>query len=278
MLRIRRLSEVVLPTRKPGFAVPHGPLCPGAPRSMRCSDPSPEIGLGPARLVAPPRHQTSVVMAMPETHKTMERPAVPRLPAFARIEDWTRSQARRRKHAGLTIVELMVAIVLVAIVLSLGIANYDHFSTSNTVVAELHSLRGAITLARSEAATTGANILVCSSNDPTSTAPSCSGVNEWNTGWVVLSPANGSCLATSGQPLAAQGPLLSQNTIVFVPSAGSGTPTSFCFNRNGFPTSPSTAGMFVFNTKTADAGDRLCLSINLAGHMQTLGSGQGVCP
>lgn len=234
--------------------------------------------LVPASFVSTRTPRTGLVVALSTTRKTGRHSPLFRLPVFAPTQGWTGSLTRCRKQDGLTIVELMVVIVLVAIVLSLGVANYDHFSTSNTVVAELHALRGAITLARSEAATTGTNILVCSSNDPTSAAPSCSGANEWNTGWVVLSPANGSCLATSGQPVAAHGPLLSQNTIVFVPSAGGGTPTSLCFNRNGFPTSPSTAGMFVFNTKTVIAGDRLCLSINVAGHMQIFGSGQGVCP
>lgn len=216
--------------------------------------------------------------------KTMRRASLSRPPARASIDAGPRRPTPCQKDSGLTLIELMIVIVLVAIVLSVGVASYDQFTTSNTVVAELHSLRGSIVLARSQAATTGTNIVVCSSNNPTSATPSCSGTNEWNTGWVVLSPAGGSCLATSGVPLAVQRPLRSQNTIIFVPSAGGTAPASFCFNRGGFPVAPSTPGLFVFNTKRTHTGDRLCLSINPAGHMQTLAAGQvlaagqGTCP
>lgn len=221
-----------------------------------------------------------VVAVMSKMRKTMGWARFSRAFICAPLEGSIGRLAHDPKQSGLTLIELMVVIVLVAIVLSVGVASYSQFSTSNTVVAELHSLRASIALARSEAVTTGTNIIVCSSNDPTSAAPTCSGTNEWNTGWAVLSPSAGSCLATSGQgaPFAVQGPLLSQNTIVFTPLAGGTAPTSFCFNRGGFPVAPSVPGMFVFNTKKTIVGDRLCLSVNPAGHMQTLGSGQGGCP
>jgi type IV fimbrial biogenesis protein FimT len=172
----------------------------------------------------------------------------------------------------------MVVIVMIAVVLGVAIANYQHFTTSNTVVAELHALKQDITLARSQAATLGGNVLVCASSNPGSTTPSCSGTNEWNTGWAVVVPSNGSCTATTGSPVAAQAALRSQNTIVFVPSAGGTAPTSLCFNRYGLPTGQTVSGLFVFNTKTPDAGDRLCLGVNSVGHLQTFSSGQGGCP
>jgi type IV fimbrial biogenesis protein FimT len=187
-------------------------------------------------------------------------------------------------QSGLTLIELMVAIAMIAIVLAIGIPEYQNFTTSNTLLAELHTLKGDIALARSEAATTGSNVVLCASNDPTSTNPSCSNTNQWNTGWIILAPTNSSCTATSGTPLKVQDAFLSKNTVVFSPSSGNTAGSSaFCFNRNGLPASTTTttattlSGMFVFNTADDNADDRLCLSINGMGHLNILANGQGGC-
>lgn len=187
--------------------------------------------------------------------------------------------ARRAcKQDGVTLIELMVVIVMVAIVLAVGIPEYQDFTTSNTVVAEVHALKGDMALARSEAATMGGNVIICSSANPTSTAPTCSGTNEWNSGWVVLAPTNNLCSATAGQPLKVQIPLRSKDTVIFSATGGAAAPTAFCFNRGGLPSSPGAPGLFVFNTPNNNASDRLCLGLNAAGHMQILAAGQGGCP
>ncbi|MBE7565944.1 GspH/FimT family pseudopilin [Acidithiobacillus sp. HP-11] len=182
-------------------------------------------------------------------------------------------------QVGLTLIELMVVIAMVAIVLAIGIPEYQNFTRSNTLLAEVHTLKGDIALARSEAATTGSNVVICPSGDPTSANPSCSGTNQWNTGWVVMAPTNSSCSDTSGAPFKVQGAFSSQNTVEFSPS--SNAPTSLCFNRNGLPATSTTAntlsGMFVFNTPDNNADDRLCLAINGTGHMNILANGQSGC-
>lgn len=184
-------------------------------------------------------------------------------------------------QAGLTLIELMVVIAMVAIVLAIGIPEYQNFTRSNTLLAEVHTLKGDIALARSEAATTGGNVVICPTNDPTSANPSCSTTNgnEWNTGWVVMAPTNSSCSGTSGTPFKIQQALASKNTVEFSPS--SNAPTSLCFNRNGLPATNTTAntlsGMFVFNTPDNNPDDRLCLAINGTGHMNILANGQSGC-
>lgn len=188
-------------------------------------------------------------------------------------------------QAGLTLIELMVVIAMVAIVLAIGIPEYQNFTRSNTLLAEVHTLKGDIALARSEAATTGGNVVICPSSDPTSTNPnpSCSGTSEWNTGWIILaaSPAN-SCTAGTGTPFKIQEALASKNTVVFSPSGNNAAPTSLCFNRNGLPATTTTtantlSGMFVFNTPDNNPDDRLCLAINGTGHMNILANGQSGC-
>jgi type IV fimbrial biogenesis protein FimT len=181
-------------------------------------------------------------------------------------------------QAGLTLIELMVVIAMVAIVLAIGIPEYQNFTRSNTLLAELHTLKGDIALARSEAATTGSNVVICPSTNPTSANPSCSGNNEWNTGWIILAASSAnSCTAGTGTPFKIQEALASKNTVVFSPSGTTATTTSLCFNRNGLPATTTANGMFVFNTSDNNADDRLCLAINDTGHMNILANGQSGC-
>lgn len=186
-------------------------------------------------------------------------------------------------QAGLTLIELMVVIAMVAIVLAIGIPEYQNFTRSNTLLAEVHTLKGDIALARSEATTTGSNVVICPSNDPTSTNPSCSGTNQWNTGWIILAASSAnSCSAGNGVPFKIQETFSSKNTVVFSPSGNNAAPTSLCFNRNGLPatttaTANTLSGMFVFNTLNNNGGDRLCLAINGTGHMNILANGQSGC-
>lgn len=183
-------------------------------------------------------------------------------------------------QAGVTLIELMVVIAMVAIILAIGVPEYQNFTRSNTLLAEVHTLKGDIALARSEAATMGTNVVICPSGNPDDTNPSCSGTNEWNTGWVILQATSAeSCTAGTGTPLKIQNAFASKNTATFSPS--NNAPTSLCFNRNGLPFSTTTAttlsGMFVFNTPDNNAGDRLCLAINGTGHMNILANGQSGC-
>nr|WP_226820202.1 GspH/FimT family protein [Acidithiobacillus ferrooxidans] len=146
------------------------------------------------------------------------------------------------------------------------------------MLAEVHTLKGDIALARSEAATTGSNVLICASSNPTNSTPGCSGSNEWNTGWAVI-PTDSTCTVTTGQAIRVRGAFLSQNTVTFTNAAGGTAPTSFCFNRNGLPATGSTlSGIFIFNTKNNNTGDELCLGINDSGHMNILAAGQSGCP
>lgn len=183
-------------------------------------------------------------------------------------------------QAGVTLIELMVVIAMVAIILAIGVPEYQNFTRSNTLLAEVHTLKGDIALARSEAATMGTNVVICPSDGTGTNATSCSTTNtNWADGWVVLAPTNSSCSGTSGTPIKIQNAFASKNTATFSPS--NNAPTSLCFNRNGLPASTTNAttlsGMFVFNTPNDNAGDRLCLAINGTGHMNILANGQSGC-
>ena len=84
-----------------------------------------------------------------------------------------------KKQNGVTLIELMIAIAVLAVLLGIGIPSFQDTIRTNRVAAITNDLVGALQFARSEAVRRGEDVTVCSSNDQAT----CSGT--WSDGWVV---------------------------------------------------------------------------------------------
>jgi len=91
---------------------------------------------------------------------------------------------RIRRPRGFTLIELMVTIALVAIVLALGLPNFQQAIRSNRVATSANEMLGALSLARSEAMRSPLGGHVCASANGTS----CGG--SWDDGWIVWTDRN----------------------------------------------------------------------------------------
>lgn len=92
----------------------------------------------------------------------------------------------QRHTAGFTLVELMVTLTISAILIGVAIPSFRTFITNNAVENLQGRLAGAITFARSEAATRNSVVTLCSSNTGTSCV-----ANQWQAGWIVFVDSNG---------------------------------------------------------------------------------------
>lgn len=88
-----------------------------------------------------------------------------------------------KKQNGVTLIELMIAIAVLAVLLGIGIPSFQETIRTNRVAAITNDLVAALQFARSEAVRRGENVTVCSSNDQST----CSGA--WSNGWVVRNAA-----------------------------------------------------------------------------------------
>ena len=88
-----------------------------------------------------------------------------------------------KKHSrGFTLIELMVAITVMAILLGLGVPAFREFTRNNRVTAAQNDLVTALNLARSESLKRNRPVTVCASTD----GESCSGETEWGSGWIAF--------------------------------------------------------------------------------------------
>lgn len=86
------------------------------------------------------------------------------------------------RPAGFTLIELMVTLSVFAILLTIGIPSLQMFIQNSRLQSQSASLVGDFNYARAEAVRLGSPVVVCASAD----GASCSGVQTWETGWVVF--------------------------------------------------------------------------------------------
>ena len=131
-----------------------------------------------------------------------------------------------RNH-GFTLIELMVTIAILAVVLALGLPNLREFLVRNQVGSITSEFSADIARTRIEAISRNGCVTMCASSTTNTSTPICgaaTGVNNWQTGWVIFS--NPTCDSTITTPTAAS-PLIS------VRQSGS---TSFELERETGPT------------------------------------------
>lgn len=84
-----------------------------------------------------------------------------------------------KRCAGVTLVELLVTIAIVAILVAIGFPSFQSSLRSNRIATANNELIASLSLARSEAVRNARGGGVCASDD----GASCSGA--WNDGWIV---------------------------------------------------------------------------------------------
>ncbi|MEO5339309.1 MAG: GspH/FimT family pseudopilin [Magnetococcus sp. MYC-9] len=122
--------------------------------------------------------------------------------------------------AGFTLIEMLIALVIVAILLTAASPPLAAWLQDNRLVAQINRLNGTLQLARTEAIKRGATVTVCSSSN----GASCGGL--WKDGWIIL--AGATLIQTYGA-------LSADTTLHYTLAAG--TPAStLLFDSRGFST------------------------------------------
>lgn len=91
--------------------------------------------------------------------------------------------AGTEKNRGFTLLELLTALAVAAIILAFGVPNFMDVVRNSRAAAGANELVTALSIARSEAAKRGARVTVCASDD----AATCDG--SWEDGWIVIADA-----------------------------------------------------------------------------------------
>lgn len=85
------------------------------------------------------------------------------------------------RQSGFTLVELMIAVAVVAILLALALPSFQGSMRSNRVATTSNELLGSLSLARTEAIRGLGPAGVCASAD----GATCAATTDWANGWIV---------------------------------------------------------------------------------------------
>ena len=92
--------------------------------------------------------------------------------------------------SGFTLIELLVAMAVLSIVVVYGLPNLQVFLKAGQITTVNNEFVSAVQVARSGAIQMASAGCVCSSTSADSATPSCSGSNDWETGWISFVDTN----------------------------------------------------------------------------------------
>lgn len=91
-------------------------------------------------------------------------------------------QSRARDARGFTLIELMVAVTILAILIGIAVPSFRDAALSGKLTAISSDLVASTQIARSEAIKRNQTVSLCASSSGTS----CDGPSGWQAGWIVL--------------------------------------------------------------------------------------------
>lgn len=92
---------------------------------------------------------------------------------------------------GMTAIELLAALSIVAILSAMAVPAFREFLQNNRAAEQSNALVGALALARNEAVTRGIPVSVCASGDGETCDEAIGLFADWTPGWIVFSDAAG---------------------------------------------------------------------------------------
>jgi len=106
--------------------------------------------------------------------------------------------AMRTTNAGFTLIEIMVALVLAAILLGIATPSFSEFVRNARIASAANGVLAAMHAARTEAIKRRVPVTVCASSNPTSDSPTCDPDGDFS-GWILFVDDDGDPVDSSGK-------------------------------------------------------------------------------
>ena len=140
--------------------------------------------------------------------------------------DTPKTPRRHRRDGGFTMIEMMAAMVIIAIVGAISIPSFMTMIRNRRLTTVANDMLGSLMNARTEAVKRQSQVVLCATPDATLAQPVCSGNGA--TGWVVFQDTNGNWALDAGEPIIERRPDI--DTTITVRSDGS----IIAFSPSGF--------------------------------------------
>ncbi len=143
-----------------------------------------------------------------------------------------------RRQQGLTLIELLTTMSIVAILAVVAIPSFKTMTGQNRMVQSLNDLVADLQYARSEAIKRGRDVIVCPANRHFN---NCRNSSDWSNGWIVRDPGDSSVTpAISAKVLRIHEALQDGDSMMETDRRSGDAAGRIAFNRNGFSSNART--------------------------------------
>lgn len=185
-------------------------------------------------------------------------------------------RSARQSGSGFTLVELMVVVTLVALVLTLAAPSFARLASAAAISSGVNQFLADMRFARSEAIRRGGGVILCRSDEPESSEPTCSestAAQGWASGWIVFYDLDGNGERNTGEYLLRiQARHSGIDTI-----ATAGTPSRFRFGATGRLIAPGPVASLHFGNSNLPTDIRRVVCVNPGGRARVAGDGTATC-
>jgi type IV fimbrial biogenesis protein FimT len=167
-----------------------------------------------------------------------------------------------RHISGVTLVELLVTIAVLAVLASVAVPSLTTVLQNNAITANANALVTGFAVARSEALKREIPVTICRTDAPNAATPDCGAGDGWQEGWVVFADADGDGVFDGGEVALIRETGMSSSSIRIVVDSGDAPldesltylPTGFA----DFPTSVEGGRNLLFcDARESDAAARV---------------------
>lgn len=172
------------------------------------------------------------------------------------------------RQQGVTLVELIVVIAIVAILTQIAVPSFVSLTQRMRLLAHASALSSVFSFARSEALKRGVPVSVCVSSN----GSGCLTNGAWESGWIAYEDPAGT--GAVGTILKVQLTLASSDTI-----RASNSTSTMTFSRDGFAIMTSATNLITFaiHTIPTNTAATRCVAVTNIGRLSTQLAGTGGC-
>lgn len=151
----------------------------------------------------------------------------------------------KQQQLGLTALELLVTMAIVAILLAAGVPAFKNYGWNLRMKTAMDVLQTDLNLARGRAISHNIQTVICPAID----SHDCSGLSDWQDGWIVFTDLNGDRHKQDVEPL-----LKSANAVEFLDISSSRSRSYLRFYPNGTAPGSNITILFCDKRGAAHAG------------------------
>ncbi|MFZ5521385.1 MAG: GspH/FimT family pseudopilin [Pseudomonadota bacterium] len=164
----------------------------------------------------------------------------------------TRQGATACHWRGLTLVELLVTLAVLALLMALGVPSFQNFLARRAVSSQTDLFMSSLRFARTEAVKSGVPVTMCITTNADAASPTCSGAagaSGWASGWLIFADYDGDgTVDAQDVRLRVQQSLLSRSGGM---SPSPANMTAITFRPNGL--APGMAGRVEFRPRVSSS-------------------------